>query len=312
MQKTNFTDFPKNYDYKSAEKRIAEYWESNNIYKFKNENKERNNDNSSGDFSQNTASAFSRIFSVDTPPPYVSSAHLHVGHAMSYSQAEFIIRYKRMKGFNIFYPMGFDDNGLPTERYVEKKYKINKSKITRDEFIDLCLKETKIGISTYKELWQALGISVDWSLTYSTIDAKCRKTSQKSFIELYGKKLVERRDEPIIWCPSCRTSLAQADIAIEEFDGILFDIEFSSSSGEKLIISTTRPELLGACVAIYANPSDSRYSHLKDELIRIPIYEHTVPVKFDESVEMNYGTGLMMVCTWGDAVILTLYGANNF
>lgn len=301
MQKTNFTDFPKNYDYKTAEKRIAEYWESNNIYKFKNENKEHDDDGSSGDFLQNTASVPSRIFSIDTPPPYVSSAHLHVGHAMSYSQAEFIIRYKRMKGFNIFYPMGFDDNGLPTERYVEKKYKINKSKITRDEFIDLCLKETKIGISTYKELWQALGISVDWGLTYSTIDAKCRKTSQKSFVELYGKKLVERRDEPIIWCPSCRTSLAQADIAIEEFDGILFDIEFSSSSGEKLIISTTRPELLGACVAIYANPSDSRYSHLKDKLIKIPIYEHTVPVKFDESVEMNYGTGLMMVCTWGDA-----------
>ncbi|MHB1664494.1 MAG: class I tRNA ligase family protein, partial [bacterium] len=200
MQNTNFKDFPKNYDYKSAEKRIAEYWESNNIYKFKdtsidkgkdslNEDikeitGERQNaptevssfcDSNSDSYSLNTGTP---VFSIDTPPPYVSSAHLHVGHAMSYSQAEFIIRYKRMKGFNIFYPMGFDDNGLPTERYVEKKYKINKSKITRDEFIDLCLKETKIGINTYKELWQALGISVDWDLTYSTIDGKCRKTSQ--------------------------------------------------------------------------------------------------------------------------------------
>ncbi len=329
MQNTNFKDFPKNYDYKSAEKRIAEYWESNNIYKFKDKSIDKDKDSLNGDIKEITgerqnapaassfcdsnsdscslnaenadAPVFSPTFSIDTPPPYVSSAHLHVGHAMSYSQAEFIIRYKRMKGFNIFYPMGFDDNGLPTERYVEKKYKINKSKITRDEFIDLCLKETKIGINTYKELWQALGISVDWDLTYSTIDGKCRKTSQKSFIELYDKKLVERRNEPIIWCPLCRTSLAQADITIEEFDGVLYDIEFISSSEEKLIISTTRPELLGACVAIYANPSDSRYLHLKDELIKIPIYNHTVPVKFDESVETEYGTGLMMVCTWGDA-----------
>jgi valyl-tRNA synthetase len=283
MQNTDFKDFPKNYDYKATEKKIAAYWEENNIYKF--------------DINGTTKP----VFSVDTPPPYVSSAHLHVGHAMSYSQAEFIIRYKRMKGFNVFYPMGFDDNGLPTERYVEKKYKINKAKITRREFIDYCLKETRIGINTYKDLWNSLGISVDWNLTYSTIDERCRKTSQKSFIELYNKKLIERRNEPIIWCPSCRTSLAQADIAIEEFNGVLYDIEFSSLSGGKLIISTTRPELLGACVAIYANPHDSRYHHLKNEVVNVPLFNLRVPVKYDESVDINYGTGLMMVCTWGDA-----------
>lgn len=278
----SFKDFPKNYDFLTAEKQIAQYWDDNAIYSFNFNDDEK------------------QIFSVDTPPPYVSSAHLHVGHVMSYSQAEFIVRYKRMKGFNVFYPMGFDDNGLPTERYVEKKYKINKSKITREEFINLCLQETKIGIETYKALWRSAGISVDYGLSYSTIDGRCRKTSQKSFIDLYNKRLIERRDEPILWCPQCRTSLAQADITIEELNGVLYDIEFKSESGDTLIISTTRPELLGACVAIYANPNDDRYRFLSGQSVKTPLYNRTVQIKFDESVDIDYGTGLMMVCTWGD------------
>ncbi len=280
-----FKDFPKNYDYPAVEKKIAQYWEDNDIYGFNFDDDEK------------------EIFSVDTPPPYVSSAHLHVGHVMSYSQAEFIVRYKRMKGFNVFYPMGFDDNGLPTERYVEKKYKIKKSKITREEFIDLCLRETKLGAETYKSLWKSIGISVDYKLSYSTIDEKCRKTSQRSFIDLYRKNLIERRNEPILWCPRCRTSLAQADIVMEEFDGILYDIELKSSCNDEkiLVISTTRPELLGACVAIYANPLDDRYKFLIGQSVKTPLYGKDVPVLYDDSVDMDFGTGLMMVCTWGDA-----------
>ena len=287
MQEKNdfidFKDFPKNYDYKVVEEKISKYWEDNDIYKFSPEEKGK------------------RVYSFDTPPPYVSSAHLHVGHVMSYSQAEFIIRYKRMKGFNVFYPMGFDDNGLPTERYVEKKYKINKSKITREEFIDLCLKETKIGIDIYKSLWRSVGISADYSLSYSTIDERCRKTAQKSFLDLYGKGLIERRNEPILWCPQCRTSLAQADVLLEEFAGVLYDIEFKSDEGKSLIISTTRPELLGGCVAVYANPADERYRFLEGKSVKTPLYDKNVPVKYDESVDMSYGSGLMMVCTWGDS-----------
>src|SRR5215510_89798 len=121
------------------------------------------------------------MFSVDTPPPYVSASHLHVGHAMSYAQAEFIVRYQRMRGRNVFYPMGFDDNGLPTERFVEKKYGVNKRKTTRKEFRELCLQVTAEGIKQYEELWRALGLSVDWRLRYSTIDEHCRRTAQASF-----------------------------------------------------------------------------------------------------------------------------------
>ena len=184
-------------DFREREARLKKFWEDNQIYRFEDQ-------------------AGSPIYSVDTPPPYVSADHLHAGHILSYSQAEFIVRYKRMKGYNVLYPMGFDDNGLPTERYVEKKYNIDKSKITRHEFVKLCLEETKIGSQNYKRLWTDLGISVDWSKTYSTIDPLCQRFSQWSFIELYKKGKAYRKTEPMLWCTFCQTALAQADLEDKE------------------------------------------------------------------------------------------------
>ncbi len=184
-------------DFREREARLKKFWEDNQIYRFEDQ-------------------AGSPIYSVDTPPPYVSADHLHAGHILSYSQAEFIVRYKRMKGYNVLYPMGFDDNGLPTERYVEKKYNIDKSKITRHEFVKLCLEETKIGSQNYKRLWTDLGISVDWSKTYSTIDPLCQRLSQWSFIELYKKGKAYRKTEPMLWCTFCQTALAQADLEDKE------------------------------------------------------------------------------------------------
>ncbi|NLH49393.1 MAG: valine--tRNA ligase [Myxococcales bacterium] len=274
-------EFPKQYNPLETEARLRQMWEEQGIHRF-------------------DPKSDKPIFSVDTPPPYVSSAHLHVGHAMSYSQAEFIVRFKRMNGFNVFYPMGFDDNGLPTERYVETKYKINKGKITRPEFVELCLKETKLGAETYRQLWEALAISVDWSLTYSTIDPRSRRTSQTSFLDLYEKGLIERRNEPIQYCFSCQTSLAQADVEIEEKSSALNDIVFLGENGERLIIATTRPELLPACVALYVNPEDERHQALIGKTARVPLFNYSVPIKTSPAVDMSYGTGLMMVCTWGD------------
>jgi valyl-tRNA synthetase len=274
-------DFPKNYDPKTAEPRLRQMWDELGIHRF-------------------DAQSDRPIYSVDTPPPYVSSAHLHVGHAMSYSQAEFIVRFKRMRGFNVFYPMGFDDNGLPTERYVETKYKVNKSKIRRPEFVELCLKETKIGAQTYRDLWEALAISVDWSLLYSTIDPRSTRTSQTSFVDLFEKGLIERREEPIQYCFFCQTSLAQADVEIEEKTSALHDIVFLGEGGQRLIISTSRPELIPACVALYVHPEDERYRALVGKTARVPLFDYPVPIKTSEAVDIAFGTGLMMVCTWGD------------
>lgn len=268
------------YNFSEREDHWRTYWEQEGIYRF-----------------DETSDA--PIYSVDTPPPYVTAAHLHTGHILSYSQAEFIVRYKRMRGFNVLYPMGFDDNGYPTERYVEKKYAIDKAKIKQQEFIDLCLKETKLGAESYKSLWNKLGISIDWSRTYSTIDQRCQRVSQWSFLELLKKGVLYRRNEPTLWCTTCQTALAQADLEDKESESSMNSIEFLVDN-EPYTIATTRPELLGACVALFAHPSDERYQKLQGKAAQVPLFGYTVPVLFDESVIPNLGTGLMMVCTWGD------------
>lgn len=275
-------ELPKNYNFEKCEQYWRNFWDKEKIYQF-----DENSDK--------------EIFSVDTPPPYVSAEHLHAGHIMSYSQAEFVVRYKRMQGYSVYYPMGFDDNGLPTERYVEKKYKVDKSKIKRDEFIKLCLKETDIGIQNYKDLWMALGISVDWSKTYSTINNHSRKISQWSFIDLYKKGLVKQLEQPVYWCPRCQTALAQAELDDNEQKSKLNIINFKSEDGGNLQIATSRPELLPACVALFVNPEDKRYKDLIGKKAQVPLFGHKVPILSDNEVDMEFGTGLMMVCTWGDS-----------
>jgi len=205
-----------------------------------------------------------------------------------------------MAGFNVFYPMGFDDNGLPTERFVEKKHKVNKKTISREEFIKLCLTETEEVRNNYKVLWQRIGLSVDWNQTYSTINPHCQKISQRSFIDLYKKNHLDHVDAPTTWCPKCMTAVAQADFDNVDIDSNFNDIIFKSVDGNNLVISTTRPELIPSCVALFANPNDERYKNLKGTKAKVPLFNYEVPILFDESVDLETGTGLMMVCTFGD------------
>lgn len=271
------------YNFSEREQYWREFWRDNNIYKF--------NPQSGKPF-----------YVVDTPPPYVSADHLHAGHIMSYSQAEFVVRYKRMAGFEVFYPMGFDDNGLPTERFVEKKYNINKNKILRTDFVKKCLEETKIGSQTYKKLWELLGISVDWSKTYSTINSHSQRVAQWSFVDLYQKEKMVRRDEPTYWCTSCQTAVAQADLEDKEEESFLNFINFKMIGQDAdLLIATSRPEMLPACVALFVNTADERYKELIGMTARVPIFAYEVPILADETVDIDFGTGLMMVCTWGDS-----------
>ena len=272
----------KSYNKDLIENKWKEYWKEHNTYAFHFDEKRP-------------------TFSVDTPPPYVSADHLHYGHIMSFSQAEFIVRFKRMQGYNVFYTMGFDDNGLPTERFVEKKYNIDKSKTTKKEFVKLCLEETAKGAQTYRELWDNVGLSVDWSHTYSTINPLATKVSQRSLIDLYKKGHLHRKEMPIVWCTFCQTALAQADLEDMEEEAFMHVITFFDENNKKLEIATTRPELLPGCVAVYAHPDDERFSHLKRKKIRVPMFELSVPFMTSEKVMMEKGTGLMMVCTWGDS-----------
>ena len=265
------------YEHQAVEAAARALWEANDVYRY-------------------DRGGAGPVFSVDTPPPYVSAAHLHVGHAMSYSQPDFIVRYRRMRGERVFYPIGFDDNGLPTERYVEQAYGVRAVDMPRADFVALCLAETRRTAERYEDLWRRLGLSVDWSLRYSTIDARCQRTAQTAFVMLYRAGHLRRVQDPILWCPEDRTSLAQADVEDLERTSRLHTIRFG---GERdLEIATTRPELLPACVALYHHPDDPRYAGLERAVV--PLFGYQVPVLADQDVDPEYGTGLMMVCTFGD------------
>lgn len=275
----------KKHDIKESEEKWRRFWEKEKIYQFNPKSKKP-------------------FYAVDTPPPYVSAEHLHVGHIMSYSQAEFIVRYKRMAGFEVFYPMGFDDNGLPTERFVEKKYKINKNNISRDKFVKKCLAETKIGAGVYKKLWQLLGISVDWTKTYSTIDEHSQRLSQWSFIDLFKKGKIYRAKKPIMWCSHCQTAISQADLEDAEKQTDFVYIKVKTEQGEELVFATTRPELLPSCVGMSVNPKDSRYKKYAGKKVIMPLTGAKIEITFDDRVDPGFGTGLVYFCSSGDRQFL--------
>ncbi len=276
---------PKHYNSKEIELHWRDFWQKHDIYKF-----DRNSDKP--------------IYSIDTPPPYASADHLHVGHAMHYSQFEFMARYYRMKGYNVFFPIGFDDNGLPTERYVEKKYNLEKGNMTmsRQEFRDLCLKETnRIEQENIKPLFIKLGFSCDWSLFYRTINNRCQTVAQQSFLDLYKKGYCYRGKEPTLWCTHHQTALAQAEVEDLERETNLNYIHFElEDGGKKLEIATTRPELLCSCVGIFVHPEDTRYKNLVGKSAIVPIFKQKVPIMKDEVVDMEFGSGMVMICTFGD------------
>ncbi len=271
-------DMEKKYDHTIYEAAAQNLWKTHDLY--------------------STAHNPGPLYTVDTPPPTVSGS-LHIGHIFSYTQADIIARYKRMSGFSVFYPFGFDDNGLPTEKYVEKKLEINAHTLKRSEFIALCLKETVDVEKTFESLWRRMGLSVDWKANYSTIDEQSRFISQLSFIELYKKGFVYRKDEPALFCTNCHTTVAQAELddlpKASTFNDIVFMCE-----GEELLIGTTRPELLAAVTALFYHPNDARYQHLAGKQALIPHYNKAVPILPDDLVDPQKGTGLVMSATFGD------------
>ena len=289
--------FMKQYNAKQVEEKIKKFWEKERIYKFNPKTRKK-------------------IYSIDTPPPYASSGHLHVGHALHYTQFEMMARVMRMLGKEVYFAPGFDDNGLPTEKYVEEKLKINKSKINRAEFRKLCLEESQKIEKEYAEnVFKKLGHTYDWDLLYTTISPESQKVAQTVFLKLVKKKDCYRKEEPVIWCPYHETALAQAEV--EDFDRttnlnyIDFDVVDSKEGKEKITIATTRPEFLPACVAIFINPEDKKYKHLMGKEIIIPLFSHRVRIMKDERVDKDFGTGIEMVCTFGDTADIELWKKHN-
>ncbi len=266
------------YNFKEVEKRIISFWEKEKIFKFRDSKK--------------------KIFSVDTPPPTVSGK-MHIGHAFSYAQQDFIIRYKRMSGNNVYYPFGIDDNGLPTERLVEKTKGVRAKDMSRQEFIALCLDFLKEELPRFIQDWKNIGISCDFEKYYSTISDYSRKISQLSFLDLYKKNRLERRDAPAMWCTECRTGISQVEAKDKEIESTFNYVVFKVN-GKDLVIATTRPELLPACVAVFYHPSDKRFKRLKGKEAEVPLFNFKVQILEDERADPKKGTGIVMCCTFGD------------
>ncbi len=271
---------PKNYQPMEIEPHWVDLWQKEKVYHF-------------------DPLSEAPVFSIDTPPPTVSG-NLHLGHVYSYTHPDIIARFWRMRGYNVYYPMGYDDNGLPTERLVEKQLSITAQGVGRREFIEKCLQVSETAIQDYQTLWLRAGLSIDWRYSYRTIEKRSRCISQLSFIQLYRQGHAYRREAPAIWCPECRTSLAQADLNDLERQSELCTLAFQLDNGDILPIATTRPELLPACVAVFVHPEDSRYIQYVGHQARVPEFGQLVPVIADPSAEPEKGTGAVMCCTFGD------------
>jgi valyl-tRNA synthetase len=296
------------------EARWGQWWEHEGTYRF------------------DRSRARAEIYSIDTPPPTVSGS-LHVGHVFSFTHTDTIARYQRMRGRAVFYPMGWDDNGLPTERRVENYFGVRCDPsvayqedlvppakpaakrqdyvpISRRNFIELCERLTETDEKAFEEVWRLLGLSVDWSLTYSTVSARSQGVSQRAFLRNLARGEAYSAEAPSLWDTTFQTAVAQAELEDRERPGAYHDLRFHGSSGHggvagDVVIATTRPELVVSCVALVAHPDDERYQQLFGSTVRTPVFGVEVPVLAHHRAEPEKGTGIAMVCTFGDLTDVT-------
>ena len=292
-------EIPKDYDFKK-EQEWEKKWEDENVYKY------------IGDGSRPR-------YVIDTPPPYPTGA-IHLGHVLNWVYIDMNARYRRQKGFDVLFPQGWDCHGLPTEVKVEETYNINKNDVSRAQFREYCIELTTKNIASMKSDMKAMGYSQDWTREFVTMTPEYMRKTQYSFLKMYDDGLIYQGIHPVNWCPRCQTAIAFAEV--EYGDNTTFlnyvnfppavedsydDIVSSQSSGkqadpktEGILIATTRPELMSACVAVVIHPEDERYTHLLGKYVEVPLSHQKVKIIADEEVDPEFGTGAVMICTFGD------------
>ncbi|MEM3513892.1 MAG: valine--tRNA ligase [Candidatus Hadarchaeum sp.] len=275
-------EIPKDYDPLKVEPKWQKYWEKLGVHRFKRDDLQ------------------APTYVIDTPPPY-PSGEFHMGTALNWTYFDIVARYKRMRGFNVLFPQGWDCHGLPTEVQVEKKYGIRKGDLPAEKFRELCVKLTTENIAHMKEEMNSFGFSIDWTTEYRTMDPSYYGKTQLSFVQLYKKGLIYRGEHPVNWCPRCETAIADAEVEYQEKKTTLHYIKFRvPDEKETLTIATTRPEYLPACVAVAVHPDDKRYQKYAGEKLEGPPLGSLVKIIEDKEVDPHFGTGVVMICTFGD------------
>jgi valyl-tRNA synthetase len=313
MKTFEIPNLPDAFDARAVETELAAAWKRDGVYLWDPERPRED------------------TFVVDTPPPTVSGA-LHVGHVFSYTQPDIIVRYQRMRGRNIYYPIGWDDNGLPTERRVQNYFHVRVDlgaptaaiaeptpdelrapprRVSRPTFIELCHRVTRADERAFQELFTRLALSVDWRETYATIDDNSRRVAQLSFCELFERGEVYSADAPALWDIDFQTAIAQAEVEDRPHEGAMHEIAFAVDGADPITIATTRPELLPACVGVAAHPDDPRYRESIGRTAITPCFDAPVPIFASELVERDKGTGILMVCTFGDQTDVTWWRAQR-
>jgi valyl-tRNA synthetase len=286
------------YDPESVEARWQEQWVADDLYAY-----------DEGTVDPDTA------FSIDTPPPTVSGS-LHWGHVYGSMLQDFVARFERMRGKEVFFPFGYDDNGIASERLTEDELEVEHGDYDRREFQELCREVCSRYEAEFTEKMQAIGVSIDWNQTYQTIEPRVQRISQLSFVDLYEQGREYRQRAPTIWCPECETAISQVETEDDERDSHFHDIAFGvveddSDLPDEFVISTTRPELLPACVSVFVHPDDEENADLVGKTARVPLFGHEVPIIEDERVDMETGSGVVMCCTFGDQTDIEWYQAHD-
>lgn len=274
------TTYPKRFNFEVVQKKWMKYWDKYKIYKFDKSRKDE-------------------VFTIDTPPPFVSGV-LHIGQYLNYAWIDFVARFRRMRGQNVYFPQGWDCHGLPVELAVTKNYGISKD--DRENFLDKCREWVENNIENMTRQLDALGYSTDWEYTYRTMNDDYKRKVQLSLLEFYEKGILYRDKFPTHFCVNCETSVAKAEVGYQEELGKLWYIKLPivDRENEFITIATTRPEYMEACVAVMVHPNDDRYYHISAAKIEIPFTNRSVRVYMDPSIDMNFGTGVVYVCTYGD------------